>query len=178
MKTLKYVGASTKHILLASAISMFALGCGNTKTIAITNGADDKDKMKQETSLHQQRIECFRKTATEENALQDARVTMRIMKENAPKVRLNEYFNAIAYSDNTASANSNITKGLAMFTSSETAVLMVVSEEHGAKRYGRPTTIRAYFNHLKDLKENLDDIKNVKIDRYGKITEVELRKNY
>ncbi len=167
----------TKHILLASALSVLALGCGSTKTIAITNGTDDKAKMEQEISLHRQRMEGFKKNATEESVMADARLVMKIMKENAPKVRLNEYFNAIAYSDNTASANSNITKGLAMFSSSETTVLIMTGEEPGKKKYGRPMTIRAYFNHLKDLKENLDDIKNVKIDRFGKITEVELRKN-
>ena len=165
------------HILFASALSVFALGCGNTKTIAITNSADDKVKIEPETSLHKQRMEGFKKNATEESVMVDARLVMKIMKENAPKVRLNEYFNAIAYSDNTASANGSITKALAMFTSSETTVLIMISEEQGRKRYARPTTIRAYFNHLKDLKENLDDIKNIKIDRLGKITEVELRKN-
>jgi hypothetical protein len=167
----------TRHMLFASALSVFALGCGNTKTIAITNSVDDKAKMEQEMNLHKQRMEGFKKNGTEESAMVDARSVMKIMKENAPKVRLNEYFNAIAYSQNTTSANRNITEGLAMFTSSETTVLIMTSEEQGKKRYAHPTNIRAYFNHLKDVKANLDDIKNVKVDRYGKITEVELRKN-
>jgi hypothetical protein len=168
---------SINLFLLASTLCGFTQSCKSTKkTVFITTAADKYKSELDAMNLHKQKIYGFKRTLTEESAMQDARLTMKIMRENAPKVRLNEYFNAIAYSDNLASANNSITKALAMFTSSEVAVLMVVSEEQGKKRFARPTTIRAYFNHLKDLKENLDDIKNLKIDRFGKITEVELKK--
>ena len=101
---------------------------------------------------------------------------MKEMKENAPKVKLSEYFDAIANSDNVASANSSINEALAMFASAETPVLIVISEEAGKKDYDRPTTIKAYLNYLKDQKKNINDIENLKVDGSGKITEVELKK--
>jgi hypothetical protein len=64
-----------------------------------------------------------------------------------------------------------------MFASSDARVLMAVSGANGKKGYDLPTTIGAYFNYLKDRKRNLDDIKNLKVDAAGKITEVELKKN-
>ena len=168
---------SINLFLFTSALCVLTLNCKSTKKNVFISAAAAKYKVEQDAmSLHKQKLYDFKRTLTEESAMQDARLTMKIMRENAPKVRLNEYFIAIAYSENAASTNLNITKALAMFTSSEASVFMVVSEEQSKKRFARPITIRAYFNHLKDLKENLDDIKNLKIDRYGKITEVELKK--
>ena len=99
------------------------------------------------------------------------------MKENAPKVKLSEYFDAIANADNVASANSSINEALALFASSEAPVLVVISEEGGKKDYDRPTTIKAYLNYLKDQKKNINYIDNLQVDASGKITEVELKKN-
>jgi hypothetical protein len=102
---------------------------------------------------------------------------LKIMKENAPKVRLNEYFNAIANADNATSADAIISKALAMFVSSTTPVLMEIPDQNGKSNYDKPTTILAYFNYVKTLKKNLDDIKNLKMDKNGKIIEVELTKS-
>ena len=99
------------------------------------------------------------------------------MLANAPKAKLNQYFESIARSSNVASANSSINEALALFASPETPVLIVISEENGQKDYDRPTTIRQYLNYLKDTKNNANTISNLQYDNSGKITEVELRKN-
>ena len=165
-------------VLSASVFLIFAFGCTSTKkTAAVTNRGDEKAKMEQEANLRKQKESALRRTETEASLRQDAAQALRIMKENAPKVRLNEYFDAVANSDNAASANSNITRALTMFTSAETPVLIVTSEQGGKKYYDQPTTIKAYFIYLKDLKKNINDIKNLKVNYYGKITEVEIKKN-
>jgi len=112
-----------------------------------------------------------------ESAKRQEESTLKTMKENAPKVKLNEYFNAIANATSAASANKSINEALGLFSSSETPVLIVISEENGKKDYDRPTTINAYLNYLKDQKKNLNNINTLSVDDSGKITEVELRKN-
>jgi hypothetical protein len=166
----------TSKVLLAFAPLLFVWGCASTLKTS-THAATEKTKGEQEANLRKQKEERLKRPLTEETIRQDAKLTLKIMKENAPKVRLNEYFEAIANADNAASADRIITRALAMFASSETTVLMVISEQNGKNNYDKPTTIRAYLNYLKIQKKNLDDIKNLKIDAYGKINEVELRKN-
>ena len=173
MKTLQ---KKTSKVLLAFAPLLFVWGCASTSK-TITPAATAKSKREQGANLPKQKDEKLKRPQTEENMKQDSKLTLKIMKENAPKVRLNEYFEAIANADNAASADRIITKALAMFASSETKVLMVISDQNGTNDYDKPATIRAYFNYLKIQKKNLDDIKNLKIDSNGKITEVELKKN-
>lgn len=167
-----------KLVLLVFVLLIFAIGCKSTKkTSSVTNAASEKAKMDQEESMRKQKEEELKRRESEENSKRDAESALKEMKENAPKVRLNEYFNAIANSGNAASANSSINEALTMFASSETPVLIVISEEGGKKDYDRPTTIKGYLNYLKDQKKNINDIQNLKVDSYGKITEVELKKN-
>jgi hypothetical protein len=135
-----------------------------------------KAKMERETNLTKS-TDKLKRVESEESVRQSANEALKIMKENAPKVKLNEYFNTIANADNPTSANNSITKALGMFASSNSRVLMEVSEQNGKKNYDKPTTILAYFNYLKTQKKNLDDIKKLKMDANGKIIEVELQKN-
>ena len=167
---------SSKLVLLALVLSIFTFGCKSAKKTAATNAAAEKAKMEQEANLRNQREEELKKREAEEKAKRDAASTMQVMKENAPKIKLSEYFNAISNADNVASANSSINEALAMFASTETPVLIVISEEGGKKDYDRPTTIKAYLNYLKDQKKNINNIESVKVDDAGKITEIELRK--
>jgi hypothetical protein len=166
-----------KLLLLVFVFSISIIGCKSTKKTAATNAAAEKAKMEQEANLRKQKEEELKRRESEENSKRDAEATLKEMKENAPKVRLNEYFNAIANPGNAASASSSINEALTMFASSETPVLIVISEEGGKKDYDRPTTIKAYLNYLKDQKKNSNDISNLKVDSNGKVTEVELKKN-
>ena len=165
-----------KIVLLALVFSLMMSCKSSKKATAATNAAAEKAKMEQEEKLRKQKEEEMKKKSAEERAEVDAESAIKEMKETAPKFRLNEYFEAIANSTNVASANASISEALAMFASSETPVLIVISEETGKKDYDRPTTIKAYLNYLKDQKKNINNIENVKLDSSGKITEVELRK--
>jgi hypothetical protein len=164
-------------LIVTSFIILIFIGCNGTKTImTVSNPANEKAKMEQEAGLWRKKEKEMKVWQTKETMERDSKLALKIMSENAPKVRLNEFFNAIAYADNAASANSNITKALVMFNSSETPVLMV-NREDGKRSYDRTMTIRTYFGYLKDQKSNKDDIKILKINASGKIIEVELKKN-
>jgi hypothetical protein len=149
-------------VLLAFTLLAAAAGCKSSKkTAAITNAAPEK---KTETKVTPSRSDA------EEQAKLDA------MKESTYKGKLMQYFDAIANAGNVTSANTNIDEALTLFASSQAPVLIVISQEGGDKDYDRPTTIRSYLNYLKDQKKNINKIESVKLDEFGKITEVELRK--
>jgi hypothetical protein len=168
----------SKLVMLAFVLLAFVCSCKSSKkTSAATNAAVEKNKMEQEANLRKQKEDELKKREAEENAKRNAESALSVMKENAPKVKLGEYFDAIANADNVSSANSSINEALSMFASAETPVLIVISEEAGKKDYDRPTTIKAYLNYLKDQKKNLNRIESLKVDGYGKITELELMKN-
>jgi len=168
---------SSKLVLLVFILSATLLGCKSAKKTAATNAANEKAKMEQEANLRKQKEDELKKREAEENAKRNSESALNVMKENAPKVKLSEYFDAIANASNVASANNSINEALALFASSEAPVLVVISEEAGKKDYDRPTTIKAYLNYLKDQRKNVNYIDNLKVDGSGKITEVELRKN-
>ncbi len=151
-----------KHVLLALILLISVAGCKTSrKTASIT--APEKVKTPEVTLPS--------RNEADEQAKLDA------MKESTYKGRLLQYFDAIANADNVISANNSIDEALTLFTSSTAPVLIVISQEGGDKDYDRPTTIRAYLNYLKDQKKNINQIEKVKLDEFGKITEVELRKN-
>src|SRR5258706_1408012 len=118
---------SSKLVLLAFVLLILAFGCkSRKKTATITDASAEKAKMEQEARLRKQKEDELKQKEAEEQAKRDAESTMNAMKENAPKVKLNEYFEAIANSNNVASANSSINEALAMFASAETPVLIVI----------------------------------------------------
>src|SRR5271170_6190841 len=90
---------SPKLVLLAPALLLiFTLGCQSAKrNAATTNPITEKAKRQLEASGNKQMEKEMRRNRTEGSLKQDAELTLKIMKENAPKVKLNEYFNEIAY---------------------------------------------------------------------------------
>lgn len=151
-------------------------GCKSKKKAAeAARAAEERARMEQEAKLRSEE-EQKRKEA-EEAARREAEARQNEMAANAPKAKLNQYFESIAGSGNVASANSSISEALTLFASPDTPVLIVISEEGGQKDYDRPTTIRQYLNYLKDTKNNANSISNLQFDGSGKITELELRKN-
>ena len=167
---------SSKVIMWILVLMICFTGCKSKKKAAeAARAAEERARMEQEANL---RAEDERKKKEAEDAARaEAERRQQEMLANAPKAKLNQYFESIANSNNVASANSSINEALTLFASPETPVLIVISEESGQKDYDRPTTIRQYLNYLKDTKNNANTISNLQFDNSGKITEVELRKN-
>lgn len=150
-------------------------GCKSKKKAAeAARAAEERARIEQEAKL---RSEEEQKRKDEEAARAEAERRQQELVSNAPKAKLNQYFQSIASSNNAASANSSINEALTLFSSPDTPVLIVISEENGQKDYDRPTTIRQYLNYLKDTKNNAASISNLQFDSSGKITELELKKN-
>ena len=138
--------------------------------------AAERARIEQEAALNKQKEEEARKRkeAEDEIARKAAEEANKI--KMGPQAKLEQYFGAISNSSNAASANSSINEALALFTSDQTPVLIVIHESAGQKDYDRPTTIKDYLNYLKDQKKQADKIGNLQFDNSGKITEVELIK--
>ncbi len=90
--------------------------------------------------------------------------------------KLENYFNSVANANNLQSANSTIQETLSMFSNQETPVLIVIHEESGIKDYDEPTTISKYLEYLKDTKQNLNFISDIRLDGNGRVSELELRR--
>jgi hypothetical protein len=151
-------------------------GCKSKKKAAeAARAAEERARIEQEANLRKDEEE--KRKEAEEAARRDAEARQQQTLSNEPKAKLNQYFQAIATSSNTASSNGSINEALTLFASPETPVLIVISEEGGQKDYDRPSTIRQYLNYLKDTKNNRNSITNLQFDNSGKITELELRKN-
>ena len=167
---------SSRVVMWVLVLMICFTGCKSKKKAAeAARAAEERARIEQEANLRKEE-EQKRKEA-EEAARRDAEARQREMLANEPKAKLNQYFQSISSSGNTASANGSINEALTLFSSPDTPVLIVISEEGGQKDYDRPTTIRQYLNYLKDTKNNSNSISNLQFDNSGKITELELRKN-
>lgn len=172
---------STTLVVLAFVLTICAVGCKSKKKAMEASNAAEKAKIEQEAALRKQQEEEARRKEAEERERREAEAKLKEdeIKVNKPATQLNQYFEAIAASNNVSSANNSINEALGLFSSPEAPVLIVISEYEGKKDFDRPTTIRKYLNYLKDQKKNINAISDVKVDGSGKITEVELRKiNY
>jgi hypothetical protein len=89
---------------------------------------------------------------------------------------LGTLFSEIAGAGSTAAANSLISEGLAMFSSSDVPVLIIINQSGNLKDYDEPTTIEHYLNYLKDQKASPNAVHNLVKDANGKISELELIK--
>jgi hypothetical protein len=187
---MKTIRNTSKLSLLALIILFSAFGCKSSKKAMEASNTDkDKEKLEQQAALEkrQREEEEARWRAAEEKAKREAErlaaekraAELRAKESTATETaRLNTYFASIANSGNVTSANKSINEALAMFESPSTPVLIVISEDDGAKDYDRPTTIEKYLNYLKDQKKNINEVTQVKVNTSGKITELELTKNF
>ena len=89
---------------------------------------------------------------------------------------IEEYFTAVASASNADEANAKISEAMKLFTSPETPVLIIISQEGGMNDYDKPTTISNYLNYLKDTKNYNNSVYNVETDDYGQIKALELIK--
>lgn len=170
--------ARSSQLLVTLLICIVLLGTGGCKSkkkaLESKNAAAEKARIEQEAADKKKRDEEeARKREAEEKARAEAEARNKETKSE-PAARLDQYFNAIAGSSNPTAANSSINEALSMFSSQQTPVLIVISEEGGMKDYDKPTTIKAYLDYLKDQKKNLNTITNLQFDAAGKISEVEL----
>lgn len=90
--------------------------------------------------------------------------------------QLTDLFGKIAGTNSSAAANNLIDEGLAMFSSPQVPVLIIISKAGDLKDYEEPTTIQQYFNYLKDHQKSPDVVYNLEKDVDGKISELELIK--
>ena len=97
-------------------------------------------------------------------------------KRDALVQSLNRTFSEIANAGNTNIANAKIADAMAMFSSGDIPVLIVISNAGGVKDYDRPTSIRDYLNYLKDQKHSKNRVADIVLDGSGKIKELELTK--
>ena len=170
------IGNSSRLVVWILVLMICFTGCKSKKKAAeAARAAEERGRIEQEATLRKDE-EQKRKEA-EEAAKREAESRQTEIVTNAPKAKLNQYFNAIANSSNVSSANGSINEALSLFASPETPVLIVISGSGDQKDYDKPTTIREYLNYLKDQKKNANNISNLQFDSSGKITEVELTKN-
>jgi hypothetical protein len=165
-------------IFLMIMVMLLNAGCkSRQKASAVTNANAEKTKMEQEDALRKQKAEEMerRKRETEEADAMKKREAEAKAKDS-PAAKLGQYFEAIAHSNNVASANNSISEALTLFSSEDTPVLIVINESNGQKDYDKPTTIKAYLNYLKDQKKNKNAIQDLEFDSSGKIKSVELVK--
>lgn len=90
------------------------------------------------------------------------------------QLTLTNYFNAIANASSTTSANNSINEALAMFSSSNIPVLIIIHKDGDMVDYDKPTVIKDYLNYLKDQKKNINRIETMELDSNGKIKSLEL----
>lgn len=169
----------SKTVVLPLIIVMLlaGAGCKSKKKAMEAAAAAEKARVDQEAALKKAREEEERRKQEEAAELDRQRQEREAEAlKSEPYSRLNEYFNSIASSNNSSSANGAIQEALGMFASEDTPVLIVISESGGIKDYDRPTTIRAYLNYLKDVKKSPNRIGKLHFDNANKIVEVELIK--
>ena len=172
---------SSKLIVLALVL-MSVFSCkSHKKAMEASNAAAEKAKIEREAAERKLKADEQARQADDkakwEAEQQRLKESESERKTSTPAVKLSQYFNSIASSGNATSANTSINEALTLFASSETPVLIVISDSGSMKDYDKPTTIKDYLNYLKDQKKNINSISNFKTDSDGKITELELKKN-
>lgn len=169
----------SRRLLMPAIVLILLAGAGcKSKKKAMEAAAIEKARMEQEASQRQRDEERKKREQEEADAAERDRKEReaRAELEQEPYARLDQFFNAIAGSANSPSANSSIQEALSLFATEDTPVLIVISDSNGVKDYDRPTTIKAYLNYLKDVKQNVNRINKLHFDASKKIVEVELIK--
>lgn len=98
--------------------------------------------------------------------------------EQSKYATMDNQLKGIAAAGNIDSANQQIDLSLQQFASPDVPVLIIISQVDGINDYDRPTTAVNFLNLLKDTKSYKYKIVSVKKNSSGKITELELLKNW
>ena len=99
-----------------------------------------------------------------------------IKRKSTPEYKLEDYFNKIATASSNDEADTYIDQALKLFSSSTANVLIIIAEEGHIKDYDKPTNIYKYLNYLKDTKNNVNKVDEIKWDANHKIKTLILRK--
>ncbi len=99
-----------------------------------------------------------------------------IKRKSTPEYKLADYFNKIANAGSEDEANTYIDQALKMFSSNTSNVLIIIAEDGHIKDYDKPTNITKYLNYLKDTKNNVNKVDEIKWDANNKIKTLILRK--
>ena len=102
----------------------------------------------------------------------------RIRAEQSKFAMIDNQMKAIATASSIDVANQQINQALQQFASPDVPVLIIISQVDGINDYDRPTTASHFLNLLKDTKNYNYKVASVKRDGMGKITELELLKNW
>lgn len=102
----------------------------------------------------------------------------RLRAEQSKYVTIDNQLKGIAAAGNIDSANSQIDMSLQQFASPDVPVLIIISQVDGINDYDRPTTAVNFLNLLKDTKSYKYKVVSVKKNSGGKITELELLKQW
>jgi len=98
--------------------------------------------------------------------------------EQSKYAAIDNQLKGIAAAGSIDSANEKIDLSLQQFASPDVPVLIIISQVDGINDYDRPTTAVNFLNLLKDTKSYKYNIVSVKKNSSGKITELELLKNW
>lgn len=102
----------------------------------------------------------------------------RIRAEQSKHTVIDNQLLGIAVAGSIDSANEQINLSLQQFATPDVPVLIIISQVDGINDYDRPTTAENFLNLLKDTKSYKYKVVSVKRDGLGKITELELLKNW
>ena len=128
-----------------------------------------------EKEINFQRDEAERK-AEEERLRKEEEARMKA--EQSKYAAIDNQLMGIASAGTIDSANEKIDMSLEQFASPDVPVLIIISQVDGINDYDRPTTAVNFLNLLKDTKSYKYKVVSVKRNGMGKITELELLKNW
>ena len=140
----------------------------------------DDDEIQKLISLAEKEID-FQQAELDRKAEEE-----RLRKEEEARIRaeqsryavIDNQLKGIATAGSVDEANNQINSALQQFASPDVPVLIIISQVDGINDYDRPTTAVNFLNLLKDTKSYKYKVASVKRDSMGKITELELLKNW
>jgi hypothetical protein len=148
--------------------------------LIVLGASSCKSKKKMREVSNKEPMEKVEKDISYDNANKEMENDANKAKTAAPATlssKLSGYFAAISSAPTVASANSSINEALMLFASPGVPVFIIIYESpSGEVDYDEPTTAEKYLNYLKDQKKNLNNIRDMKTNASGKITELELIK--
>ncbi len=153
-------------------IFMFLSACKSSKNMSLDNKQKSKID-KKEVILNDKKKEISKKN--DEEAKAKERSALKLQKENKDKMikKLDTEFS------NTAKGVDNFNKVLSLCSYSEIPVLTVIFNKNKKKKdFDRPTSLKRYLEYLKDTKNYNVKVNDIFTDESGKITKIELIKDF
>ena len=155
-------------ILLGSIYS-----CGtNKKAISETKAKEERLKKEKLDKAKQMRLDNELKVKAE---VERKRIKLEKDKTDNKQVliqKLESLFNELSKGKDKKS------ELVALCSSSDVPVLIIINDKNGKKDYDQPSTIKKYAEYLMDTKNFNTKIKDIKVDNYQKISKLVLIKKF